>query len=114
MNPQGADGKTNALCSTGSGFTDRGASIVVGFNDDGERYDSYDASAYSGIGFWIRQGGMGLGTTVEFLVSDVQTHEDGGVCWDCWDHFGAVVTAPSSWTYHEFLWSELDQEGWGQ
>jgi len=114
VNSQGADGETNALCSTGSGFTDWGASIIVDFNHDGDSRESYDASDYSGIGFWIRQGGLGMGTTVEFLVADVQTHEDGGICSDCWDHFGATITATYSWTYHEFVWSELDQEGWGQ
>lgn len=82
--------------------------------------ECYDASPYTGIGFWIR-GDDGAGNdSVRFSISTPPTTEvaAGGTCPDgdlgCYNHFGADILLTSEWTYYSFTWAELAQSAsWG-
>jgi hypothetical protein len=73
----------------------------------------YDASRYVGISFKAKAPGDGI-KSVRFNVTDVNTHPDGGVCKDCWNHFRKDFNLTSDWKEYQVLFSELQQrDGWG-
>lgn len=72
----------------------------------------YDASKYAGIKFKAKAAGPTQNLRVS--LSDVNTHQDAGVCKACWNHFRKDVTLSPEWTEHTVDFSELQQRpGWG-
>jgi hypothetical protein len=75
----------------------------------------YDASSYSGISFWARSAMPS--TTVRVSIPDRNSDPEGGVCGGsagaCFDTFGATLTLSSDWTFFEFDFDELSQQGTG-
>src|SRR5690606_17290411 len=94
----------------GSGFSSWGAGLTAELNASGEIRSSYDASDYIGISFWARAAGS---LPVRFMVADGNTDADGGVCSNCFDHFGADITLGTDWRRYTFTWWQLAQQGWG-
>ncbi len=75
--------------------------------------DPFDASMYKGVAFRARIG-AGSSTKVRFTVSDVNTEPAGGVCKNCYNHFGADLTLTSEWADYRFDFEKLAQAaGWG-
>lgn len=72
----------------------------------------YNARRYLGIAFWARVE-VGSSNVLRFNVSDRNTVPEGGVCVECWDHFGATIVVDSSWRQYRFSWDQLRQRGWG-
>jgi hypothetical protein len=84
----------------------------------------FDASAYSGVSFYIfvEPSDSGLSPTIHFSVPDTQTADplawpaalcdiDGG---KCDDDFGAdVTTTAGAWTKATFAWGDLREQGFG-
>lgn len=70
----------------------------------------YDASAYRGISFWLK-GNPGAGnTTIKINLQTPPTEPvaSGGTCTGgCSDHFGKIVTVPSTWTRVKVPWADL-------
>jgi hypothetical protein len=86
--------------------------ILVGANfvSDGV----YDASKYAGVSFKAKVGKDST-KTLRFKVADVNTHPDGGVCKNCWNHFGKEVTLSNDWQEVTVPFVDLRQEtGWGE
>lgn len=74
---------------------------------------AYDASAYVGVSFRARCSGKSA-RKIRFEVSDVNTHPDGDVCKNCWNHFGTEITLTTEWKEHKVLFATLAQEPyWG-
>lgn len=87
-----------------------GAQFGVTLNQ-GEQ--GYDASQYVGISFWAKAA-EGTAGKVRFDLADVNTHPDGGVCKDCWNHFGRDMELTYEWREYTILFRNLSQEpGWG-
>jgi len=84
--------------------------LTAELNASGEIRSSYDASDYIGISFWARAAGS---LPVRFMVADGNTDADGGVCSNCFDHFGADITLGTDWRRYTFTWWQLAQQGWG-
>src|SRR5690606_22911079 len=101
----------SAARMTGSGCTSWGAGIGVDLNHDGSSKLPYDATAYAGITFWAR---ASTATNIRFNIADANTDPDGGVCSNCFDHFGVNLTVGPGWQRYTFAWSQLQQEGWGE
>ncbi|HKO51512.1 MAG TPA: hypothetical protein VJV79_27575 [Polyangiaceae bacterium] len=99
-----------ALRSVGWGFTDWGASVVVGLNTTPSGPCSYDASVFSGIRFQAKGNGsfrVNLGTQETTPVAD------GGLCAssNCSD-YGLPVDLPIDWTEVTVSFADLTQPGW--
>jgi len=97
----------HGLTSSGTGAwgTNFGATFLSG--------GAYDASKYVGISFSAK---VGKDSTkkIRFKVGDINTHKDGGLCKDCWNHFGKDLTLSTEWQDYQVLFSELKQaDGWG-
>ncbi|MEM7151740.1 MAG: hypothetical protein AAF799_02815 [Myxococcota bacterium] len=110
----GAEGTAYAARTWGSGFTEWGAAMAVSLNNDFTGSCAYDASNFDGIGFWAR----GTGTARMHIATLATVPTDlGGDCDPaagmCHDNFGTSVSLSDSWTYHEIMWGQLAQEGWG-
>jgi hypothetical protein len=74
---------------------------------------TYDASKYVGISFKAKVGDKST-RKVRFKIGDVNTHQDGGVCKTCWNHFGKDLTLTPKWKEYTVMFSEARQEeGWG-
>jgi hypothetical protein len=112
----GADGTDFALHVAAEGFTESGVSLAMSlqFVAEGVRCP-YDASAYRGIGLWVRGAGL-----VRFAVQTVGVYgsEFGGMCREekevCWDAHRKAVALSPEWTYKEIEWGSLSQMGWGK
>jgi len=73
----------------------------------------YDASKYSGISFKAKVGPKST-KNIRFQVGDVNTHPDGGVCKNCWNHFGKDLQLTDDWKEYRISFAELQQQpGWG-
>lgn len=101
---------TYAARTFGSAFTSWGAGLTVELNKDGTTRATYDARDYVGVSFWARAGGT---LPIRFMVADSNTDTDGGVCSNCFDHFGAELMLGSGWQRYVVLFSSLQQQGWG-
>ena len=99
-----------AARTTGSGFTSWGAGIGFELNGDGSTKDVYDAGHTLGVTFWARAESA---VNVRFGVADVNTDPEGGVCSNCFDHFGIDIGLTTSWQQYTFTWGQLQQQGWG-
>lgn len=118
----GAPGSTKALHMSGGPTT---LTPAMGEPDDWATFGvplgvCYDASPYSGIGFWIKGTTSAGNESVRFSISTPPTTESsaGGTCPDgdtgCYNHFGADIILTSTWTYYSFTWAELAQNAtWG-
>ena len=80
-----------------------------------------DASRFDGVAFWARKGASSF-PALRLNVSDVHTHEDGGICDPkapdkdpkrCGDAFGSYVSLSESWQLFALDFSEMRQGGWG-
>lgn len=111
--PGGPDGSNLAIHVWGNTSDgDQAWGANVGFNLSSAGL--YDASRYVGVRFKAR---VAHNTTkrVRFKVGDVNTHQDAGVCDDCWNHFGKDMTLSENWTEYTLFWKELAQApGWGK
>jgi len=101
-----------AAATWGEGFVLWGAGMGLILNDRVAARQFYNGRQYSGIAFWARADD-GSSNVLRFNVSDRNTVPEGGVCGDCWDHFGATVVLSSSWHWFLFSWDQLHQRGWG-
>lgn len=72
--------------------------------------EPYDASAFTGISFWIR---ADVATSLTFAVADVNTDPAGDICDECHDHWATSVSATTEWTQVTLHWSDLARGGWG-
>jgi endoglucanase len=73
----------------------------------------YDASRYKGIAFWAKRGPDSSGI-VRFNIPDVSTDQDGGICKECFNDFGADIELSEGWQHFVFPWRRLKQlPGWG-
>ncbi len=110
--PGGLGGSQKALHLTGQTASTVGAwGALIGANLVGEGV--YDGSDHAGISFEAK-----VGTTstrvVSFKVADVNTHPDGGVCKNCWNHFAKKLELTTEWREYRVSFDELKQEaGWG-
>jgi hypothetical protein len=80
-----------------------------------------DASQFDGVAFWARKGPTSF-PALRLNVSDVHTHEEGGVCDPkapdkdpkrCGDAFGGYVSLSQSWQLFTIDFAEMRQGGWG-
>lgn len=86
-----------------------GVLVGVNFTSSG----LYDATKYVGISFKAKVD-PDAQKKVRFKVADVNTHKDGGVCKECWNHFGKDLTLTSEWQTYTILFAELKQAPyWG-
>lgn len=111
MADQGA-GSEKSLHVFGQTSSDNGAwGVLVGANFVEQGF--YDASKYAGISFKAKVGGNSS-KSVRFNVADVHTHPDGGVCKQCWNHFGKDLELTNEWKEYKISFVELAQQnGWG-
>ena len=115
MADQGADGSKKSLHVSGQTSSASGAwGSMVGVGLLSVNKVMYDASRYAGISFKAK---IGEGSTkkIRFKIGDVNTHPDGGVCKDCWNHFGKDLPLTTSWQEFKITFAEMRQEpGWGE
>ncbi len=117
----------------GSGFTTWGAGMGFNFNDvpsadGGTTKATYDASAFTGIGFWAKAANGVVSSSVTVSITDDQTDPAGGKCSPtgttkatngCNDafaiSFGAAPLAAltADWQWFSFKWTDLKQQGFG-
>jgi hypothetical protein len=113
MSSGGAGGSQKALHAFGQTSSIPGAwGVIVGASFVGEGV--YDASKYAGISFKAKVG-KDATKAVRFKVADVHTHPDGGVCKNCWNHFGKDVELTTEWQEYKVAFIDMKQEaGWGE
>ncbi len=79
----------------------------------------YDASAFDGIGFWIKGNSAGKNDTIKVSLPTPPTTEkqSGGSCPDgdagCYNHFSVLITLSPTWTQYSFKWAQFAQANWG-
>lgn len=105
-----------AAYTAGNGFTDWGAVLNVTMKSGGA-YVAYDASAYSGLGFYAKVGTGITPRSVKIrLVTADTANPDGGVCKEppvgpgeiaCYDHFALDVVLTASWKYYEISFDDF-------
>lgn len=87
-----------------------GAILGASLSQEGK---GYDASRYVGISFWAKVA-EGSTSKIRFEVADGNTHPDGEVCTDCWNHFGRDMTFSTEWEKYTVLFRSMQQQGgWG-
>lgn len=111
----GANGSAKALHTSGSGFMDWGAGLQVDLNNTGSgasAREPFDASAYTGVSFYVRGTGE---LRVEFVTRETSEASQGGTCAEnCYDSHGSKVLAlTDEWTLVTLHFADLAQEGWG-
>ncbi len=79
----------------------------------------YDASAFDGIGFWIKGDSAGKNDTIKVSLPTPPTTEKqaGGSCPDgdagCYNHYSVLITLSPTWTQYSFKWAQFTQSNWG-
>jgi hypothetical protein len=81
----------------------------------------YDASAFSGISFWMKGDPAAGNKSVKFSIATPPTTEQsaGGTCPNadpgCYNSFADqdFVTLTPTWTHYSFTWAQLKQADWG-
>jgi hypothetical protein len=110
--PGGAGGSSRAMHvwgHTASGEGAWGAGVGVNLSTHGP----YDAERYAGISFKAKIGADST-RNVRFKIGDINTHQDGGVCKFCWNHFGKDLELTTEWQEYKILFANVKQEeGWG-
>ena len=109
IEPANRGASQHAMCISGSGFTSWGGGIALDLNNAGGTRALYDASAYTGIGFWAR----GLPVQFRAMVVDEYSDPAPGLCSGCYDHFQVPFTPSSEWQHYAFSWKQLMQQGFG-
>jgi hypothetical protein len=102
----GLPGSTRARRTQGSGFTSY-AGFGFDLNNQTGTRQSYDASAYTGIVFWMLSS-----ANVRVLFPTVATAptNEGGTCTTaCDDSFGRALTPSQTWTEYTVAFAELQQ-----
>jgi Leucine-rich repeat (LRR) protein len=69
--PEPRDGSKLGVHTYGDAFNKWGAGVGLDLHFDGQTYEPYDASAYSGVTFWLR--GTSSPSKISFRVSDLAT-----------------------------------------
>jgi endoglucanase len=73
----------------------------------------YDGSKYAGVSFFAKVGKKST-KAVRFNLADAQTVDQGGLCTQCWNHFGKDLTLTPEWKKYTVSFGELiQQDGWG-
>jgi endoglucanase len=103
------NGSQFAAWTQGGGFRSWGGGLGLTFRLSNR---PYNASKYRGISFWAKIA-PGSTNSVRVNVSDDQTAADGGICTECWDHFGLAIVLSERWGRYSFEWKDLAQRGWG-
>ncbi|MDP9002972.1 MAG: hypothetical protein M3O46_23010, partial [Myxococcota bacterium] len=108
----GSDGSAKAFRVTGQTVSENGAwGSLVGVNFMAQ--GPYDASKYGGIAFKAKADKNST-KKMRFKVGDVNTHPDGAVCKECWNHFGKDISLTTEWQEYKVTFAEMKQEaGWG-
>lgn len=87
--------------------------IEFGTQFVGDQNVQYDASKYAGISFKAKKGG-GDTDKIRVNVGDINTHPNGKVCKNCWNHFRKDFTLSDDWQEFTMTWNEMQQRaGWG-
>lgn len=102
---------TRVMHSSGSGFSDWGASIGRALKDE---IPCYVLSHGTGVRFRARASGP-LTVRVEVPVSQVIPPVDGGNCQaECYNYHATTIEVGASWQEFTVSWSELEQDpDWG-
>jgi hypothetical protein len=105
-------GSKKALHVFGQTSSDSSAwGVLVGANFVGQGV--YDASDYAGMSFKAKVSEKST-KKIRFNIADVNTHPDGGVCKDCWNHFGKDMEFTTDWREYTVSFAEMKQiPGWG-
>jgi len=113
----GANGTAKSIHITGKSTSaaEYAPSIGLSFDAKGDLNCPYDASAYTGVSFYVRATTI---TTFDLVVPTEATSDktEGGTCTtDCDGHyFKGSIPVSSSWKKVTVLWSELAQPAdWG-
>ena len=111
---EGGAGSAKAAHFKGSTSSENGAwGVNFGVNFLAEKAP-YDGSRYAGVSFKAKAGPNST-KKFRFKIGDINTHEDAGVCKDCWNHFGQDITLTEEWTEYRVLFANAKQaDGWGQ
>jgi endoglucanase len=73
----------------------------------------YDASRFAGISFYARRS-AGASGRVRVSITDWNTDPDGGVCTECFNHFGQEIVLSETWSLYTLPFESLRQvPGWG-
>jgi hypothetical protein len=109
----GAGGSSKAFHvkgHTASGPEAWGVEIGTQFITD--KSVQYDASKFAGISFKAKKAGDT--SKVRVNVGDINTHPNGGVCKNCWNHFRKDFSLSDDWKDFTMTWNEMKQrDGWG-
>jgi len=118
----GADGSLYMAVTTGSGFTDWGASLGLYFNATNEDAlpSTYDIFVHTGLHLQIQKGATPIRLMV--ITADLLREADGGRCIDgsspddtCEDYYGIDIPGDGGdWQEHALRFDEMEQAGWGQ
>ena len=129
MIPGGRGTSLSAFHTTASGYTKTGALFGVDLNRKGSSRQTYDASPYVAVHFWIRVEPASP-TAVHLAILDKHTDPGGMLCCPsmtdcsnggaianglCYDHFGVdLQPITTQWTERTVTFAELSQVGWGE
>jgi hypothetical protein len=110
-----APGSTKALHMTGPASLPMWATFGVPLGL------CYDASAFSGISFWMKGDPTAGNKSVKFSIATPPTTEKsaGGTCPNgdpgCYNSFAdqGYITLTPTWTQYSFTWAQLKQADWG-
>ena len=107
----GAHGSRYSARTWGGNFTSWGTALRVTLNATGQSQCAYDASRYTGIGFYAK-GNQMVNLSVAILPT-VPTAKGGTCATGCFDYHTKLITPTTSWAYYQIPWSQLMQGGWG-
>jgi hypothetical protein len=108
----GCSGSTLCLHQWGKTSSKSGA-WGVNFGANFSVEGTADLSNYVGISFRAKSR-TGVGHSVRFKVSDINTHPNLGVCKTCWNHWGKDITLTNEWREYRVLFAGLQQAPyWG-
>jgi hypothetical protein len=98
----------------GGPFQTWGALIGTSLATEAGKRVAYDLSAYEGIRLWVRSGSMApsAAKTVRLNILTPATLPGGG-CFECNDHFGAVIPLTPQWQQVDVNLGSLAQSGFG-
>ncbi len=110
----GAGGSSKAFHVKGhtAGGNPEAWGVEIGTQFITDQSVQYDASKYAGISFKAKKAGDT--SKVRVNVGDINTHPNGGVCKNCWNHFRKDFTLSDDWQEYTMTWNEMKQrDGWG-
>lgn len=109
------EGSTRGLHTFGGPFQTWGALVGTTLATSGAQRGAYDLSSFQGIRLWVRTGTMTSPASAKSVRLNLVTPATlpGGGCFECNDHFGAVVPLTAQWTQVEVKLSSLAQMGFG-